>query len=368
MDEMKIQSGALGQDFAGHPSLVRHDLEWAFPWSTETLAAAALIATSFVGWAPPAYAQSDFYAGKTIRLVVGASAGGGYDLYARAIAPFLSAHLPGKPTVIVQNMPGGGGLTSVLYLDASAPKDGIVVTTFNSGVLSDAFTSQDKAKVDFRSLGWLGSANRSVRFCYFWHGTAIKTWDDLNRGKQATMGAIGVNSGAYNDIAILKNLMKGNVRPILGYPGRSEVHLSIERGELDGECGSKEGMPENWIRDRKINIVIRMLQANTDDMLEGVPWAGDYLKAPQDLDVLRLLTTAMDLGRPYVVSGQVPKERLAILQKAFAAAVQDKGFLELAQQRNMDVSLVPGEAAQELVTRVLDAPKAVAEKAKEIIK
>ena len=129
----------------------------------------------------PAYAQTDFYAGKTIRLIVGASAGGGYDLYARAFAPFISAHLPGKPNVIVQNMPGGGGLTSVLFLDASAPKDGTVVTTFNSGVLTDAFTSQDKAKVDLRTLGWLGSANRSFRFCYFWHSSGIKTWDDLDR-------------------------------------------------------------------------------------------------------------------------------------------------------------------------------------------
>src|SRR4051794_27550197 len=210
---MTIQKRVLGQDFAGHPSLVRHDFGCAFLKSTKTLAAAALIATSSVVWTPPAYAQSDFYAGKTIRLVVGASAGGGYDLYARAIAPFLSAHIPGKPTVIVQNMPGGGGLTSVLFLDANAPKDGTVVTTFNSGVLSDAFTSQDKAKVDFRNLGWLGSANRSVRFCYFWQGSGIKTWADLNRSTQATMGAIGVNSGAYNDIAVLKNLMKGNVRP-----------------------------------------------------------------------------------------------------------------------------------------------------------
>jgi tripartite-type tricarboxylate transporter receptor subunit TctC len=332
------------------------------------LAVGVLTTVSVVAQAPPAHAQSDFYAGKTIRIVVGATAGGGYDIYARAIAPFLSAHLPGKPNVIVQNMPGGGGLTSVLYLDANAPKDGTVVTTFNSGVLTDAFTSQDKAKVDLRTIGWLGSANRSIRFCYFWRGSGFKTWDDLSGSKLATMGAIGVNSGAYNDIAILKNLMKKNVRPILGYPGRSEVHLSIERGELDGECGSKEGMPENWIRDKKIDIVVRLLQAKSDDNPEGVPRVGDFLKDPQDLEVLRLLTTAMDLGRPFVASRQVPPQRLAILQNAFAAALQDKAFLEVAKQRNMDISLVTGKAAQELVTRVLDAPKVVADKAKDIIK
>ena len=331
----------------------------------EALTVAALIGASPVA---PAQAQSDFYAGKTIRLMVGASAGGGYDLYARALAPFLSAHLPGKPSVIVQNMPGGGGLTSVLYLDASAPKDGTVVTTFNSGVLTDAFTSQDKAKVDLRKLGWLGSANRSFRFCYFWAESGFKTWADLNGSKQATMGAIGFNSGAYNDVAMLKNLLKANVRAIPGYPGRSEVHLSIERGELDGECGSKEGIPESWYREKKMNIVVRMLEAKSDDIPEGVPWVGEFLKDPLDFDVLRLLTAAMDIGRPYVVSGEVPRERLTLLQNAFAAAVQDKAFLEVAKQRGMDVSLVTGQAAQELVTNVLDAPKAAADKAKAIIK
>lgn len=329
--------------------------------------AVAIVASALLA-VQPTYGQTDFYAGKTIRLIVGASSGGGYDLYARALAPFISAHIPGKPNVIVQNMPGGGGLTSVLFLDASAPKDGTVITTFNSGVLTDAFTSQEKAKVDLRTLGWLGSANRSFRFCYFWHNSEYKTWADLDRPKQATMGAIGFNSGAYNDIAMLKNLMKKNVRAIPGYPGRSEVHLSIERGELDGECGSKEGIPESWWRERKMNIVVRMLQETSDDIPDGVPWIGEFLKDPFDLDVLRLLTTAMEIGRPYVVSRQVPSERLAILQNAFAKAVQDKGFLELAAKRSMDVSLVPGNAAQELVTKVLAAPRAVAEKAKEVIK
>jgi len=338
------------------------------PIAFMAFAAGAVVTAALVAQVPPAHAQSDFYAGKTVRIVVGASAGGGYDLYARAIAPFLSAHLPGKPNVVVQNMPGAGGLTSVLHLDASAPKDGTVVTTFNSGVLTAAFTSQDKAKVDLRTLGWLGSANRSFRFCYFWHASGIKTWADLDLSKPITMGAIGVNSGAYNDIAILRNLMKKNVRPILGFPGRSEVHLAIERGELEGECGSKEGIPESWVSDKKMNIVVRFLQEESDGIPKGVPWLGDFLKDPQDFDVLRLLTAAMDIGRPYVVSRQVPADRLAMLQKAFAAAVQDKAFLEVAKQRKMDVSLVTGEAAQDLVTKVLDAPSNVAARAKDLIK
>jgi hypothetical protein len=154
--------------------------------------------------------------------------------------------------------------------------------------------------------------------------------------------------------------MKKNVRPILGYPGRSEVHLSIERGELDGECGSKEGMPENWIRDKKVNIVVRMLPTESDDIPNGCAMGRRFPERPPGS---RGPTTSDGGDGPrkavFVVSRQVPRERLTLLQNAFAAALQDKAFLEIARQRSLDVSPVTGKAAQELVTRVLDAPRAV---------
>ena len=221
----------------------------------------ALFAAISMFAAAPVSAQPDFYAGKRITITVGTSAGGGYDQYARAIAPFLSEHIPGKPAVIVQNMPGAGSLTSVLYLDGAASKDGTAITLFNAGIITDTITNPAGAKVDLAKMAWLGSANRTFRICYFWQGSGIKSFSDLSRAKTVTMGAIGVGSGSYNDIAILKNLVKQNVRGVLGYPGRTEVHLAIERGELDGECGAIDGLPENWVRDQKINIVARLSDA-----------------------------------------------------------------------------------------------------------
>jgi tripartite-type tricarboxylate transporter receptor subunit TctC len=332
------------------------------------LAIWAMIVMSPLSCPGPSNAQPNFYANKTITLVVGASVGGGYDVYARAFAPFLSAHIPGKPNVIVKNMPGAGGLASVLHLDAGAPKDGTVITTFNSGVLTNAFANPEQFKVDLRGLSWLGSLNRSFRFCYFWRGRGFSTWADLNSGREATLGSIGVNSGAYNDIALLRHLLKANVRAVSGYPGRSEVHLAIERGELDGECGSKEGIPEHWFAENKIDIVVRMLEAKSPEVPEGVPWAGEFLKAGEDLDVLRVLTTAMEIGRPYVMSGLVPADRVAILQKAFADAATDKQFVDLANARNLSLSLVTGQEAQQLLTRVFTTPKRVVDRAREIVK
>jgi tripartite-type tricarboxylate transporter receptor subunit TctC len=314
-----------------------------------------------------AQAQTPFYAGKTVTIVVGASAGGGYDIYARAIAPYLSQHLAGNPKVVVQNMPGGGGLTSVKYLDASAPKDGTVITLFNAGVITEALTNIAAAKVNLKSLNWIGSANRSFRICYFWHGSGIKTWADLDRDKAPTLGAIGVHSASYNDVAILKRLMHKNVRAILGYPGRSEVHLAIERGELDGECGSLEGLPEGWIRDKKINVVSRMSKAKSSEIPDDVPWMGDLVKAPEDLPVLRLLTAANELGRPFIASHQIPRERLDELRTAFQAALADKTFLAFAAKRKIAVSAVTGKEAQDIIAQAYDAPKSVAQRAMEVI-
>jgi tripartite-type tricarboxylate transporter receptor subunit TctC len=337
-------------------------------WPSWTRAALATCTAALVCGPGAADAQSNFYANKTITLVVGASVGGGYDVYARAFAPFLSAHIPGKPIVIVKNLPGAGGLASVLHLDASAPKDGTVITTFNAGVLTNAFANPEQAKVDLRRLAWLGSLNRSFRFCYFWRGRGFATWADLNGSREATLGSIGVNSAAYNDIAMLRHLLKANVRAVSGYPGRSEVHLAIERGELDGECGSKEGIPDHWFTESKIDIVVRLLEAKSPEVPEGVPWAGEFLKTSEDLEVLRILTTAMELGRPYVMSGQVPADRVAVLQQAFAAAAKDEQFVELAAARNLGLSLVTGKEAQQLLAKAFTTPKRVVDRAREIIK
>jgi tripartite-type tricarboxylate transporter receptor subunit TctC len=315
-----------------------------------------------------AAAQSDFYAGKTVRIIVGSSAGGGYDTYARAIAPVFAEHLRGKPSVVVQNMPGGGGMTSVLYLDASAPKDGTVITLFNAGVITDVATNPEKAKVDLTKMAWIGSATRSFRMCYFWHGTGIKSWSGLDRKRQVSLGATGVNSGSYNDAAILKNVLKQNVRTIAGYPGRTEVHLAIERGEVDGECGTPEAIPENWVRGKKINIVLRMSEAKTPEIPDDVPWIGSFVSSDEDMQVLRLLIAANELGRPFVASRQVPAAQIEQLRAAFDATMRDKNYLALAAKRSLSVSPVGGREAQEIITSIFNVPRSVASRAREVVK
>src|SRR3954466_5283225 len=315
-----------------------------------------------------ATAQSRFYAGKTVKIIVGSSAGGGYDTYARAIAPFLAEHLPGKPTVIVQNMPGGGGMTSVLYLDANAPKDGTVITLFNAGVTTDVATNPAQAKVDLTKMAWIGSAPRSFRMCYFWGGTGIKTWKSLDRNRLVTLGATGVASGSYNDAGILKNLLKQNVRAISGYPGRTEVQLAVERGEVDGECGTLEGMPENWFTEHKINMVLRMSETKTPEIPDDVPWVGEFVTSPEDMLALRLLIAANELGRPIVASRQVPPEQIEMLRTGFDATMRDPNYLAFAAKRGLGTSAVSGKEAQDMIAQIFTASKAVVDRAREVIK
>jgi tripartite-type tricarboxylate transporter receptor subunit TctC len=331
-------------------------------------AAGALVVAAIVATPLAAQAQSGYYAGKTLRIIVGSSAGGGYDTYARAIAPYLAEHLPGKPRVVVQNMPGGGGLTSVLYLDANAPKDGTAITMFNAGVITDAASKPDQAKVDLTKMAWIGSATRSFRMCFVWHGAGIKNWKDLDRSRLVTFGATGVGSGSYNDAGILKNLLKQNVKAISGYPGRTEVHLAMERGEVDGECGTSEGMPANWFTEKKIDILLRMSETKSPDIPGDVPWVGEFVTSPEDMAALRLLIAANELGRPIVASRQVPAAQIEMLRAAFDATMKDENYLAFAAKRKLFTSAVSGKDAQDMIAQIFQAPRSVSERAKEVVK
>ena len=166
----------------------------------------------------------------------------------------------------------------------------------------------------------------------------------------------------------MKNLLKQNLRIIAGYPGRTEVQLAIERGEVDGECGTAESIPEHWLRDKKVNIVLRMSEAPTPEIPEDVPWIGTFVKSPEDMQVLKLLIAANELGRPFVASREVPAEQLETLRKAFDATMRDKGYLALAAKRMLSVSPVSGREAQETIAQIFSVPRSVVDRAREIVK
>jgi len=219
----------------------------------------ASLALAVAVQASSAAAQEPFYAGKTVTLVVGYSAGGGYDIYARMLARHYGRHIPGNPNVIVQNMPGAASMTSVRYLDATAPKDGTVITTFDPGLITQVLTA-DKPVVNFANFQWIGTLLRDIRICYAWSATGIKTFGDMMKRKEFMIGTTAKGSNAYVNGAILRNVFKAPVRQIAGYPGSNEQRLALERGELEGNCGSWTAMPQEWLVNTKINENARKIR------------------------------------------------------------------------------------------------------------
>ena len=303
-----------------------------------------------------------------IKIVVGFSPGGGYDAYARLLARHMSRHVPGQPNVIVQNMPGAAGLKAVQYLDTGAPRDGTVITAFNPGTITDSLVNADKIGLKFTDVAWVGSISRDLRVCYAWAATGIKTFDDLKKYKQFNMGAPAQGTSSYVNSAVLKNLFGVAVHHVLGYPGSAEQRLAIERGELDGDCGAWSSVPADWIANKKINPIVSFSSQAIPGLAPNVPFVGDLAADREAKDLLEMLTTPDALGRPYVVSKQAPKERLAILRTAFDATVKDAQFLAEAEKLDFPVAgPIAGAAAEKMIESFYAASPALVARAQAII-
>ncbi len=318
--------------------------------------------------ATPVAAQDSFYAGKTVTVVVGFSAGGGYDQYARTFGRYVGSHIPGKPNVIVQNMPGAGSLTAVRYLDGPAVKDGSIIVAFNPGVITDSLTNPEKIKLKFTDVSWLGSITRDVRVCYAWNSAPTKSMKELLDGKEFIMGATGLNTSNYVNGAVLRNLFALKIKQITGFPGSNEIRLAIERGELYGDCGSWSSIPDDWIKSKRVVPFVSFTTRRLPEMPKDLPFIGDFAKTEEQKEVLNIVIAAGELGRPYIVSKQVPADRVAVLRKAFEATMKDQAFLAEASKQGLPVDPATGDEAQKILSRIYGAKPEYVAKAKAVMK
>lgn len=306
-------------------------------------------------------AQDDFFSGKTVKIVVGFSPGGGYDTYARALARDIGKYIPGKPAVIVQNMPGAASLKSVLYLDMGAPQDGTVINTFNNGVILESMTNPDKVKIKFTDVRFIGSTTRDFRVCYAWHTQGIKSIKDVQGSRQFILGGTSKGATAYINGAIMGNLLGVNIKHVLGFQGSNEQRIAVERGETTGDCGSWSSIPDDWKRDKKIVPLVQFSTERSEDMPAGIPYAGDIVSDPKNKALVDFMLATNDLGKPYIVSKLVPADRLATLRKAFDDTMKDAEFLANAKKLNLPVTPVNGEESEKIVQKIYSAtPEMVA--------
>jgi tripartite-type tricarboxylate transporter receptor subunit TctC len=295
----------------------------------------------------------EFYKGRTVSLIIGFSAGTGYDIYARLLARFIGRHIPGNPTVIAQNMPGAGSLKAAMYVYAVAPKDGAVIATIGRSAPLEPLLGE--AQFDGRGFTWLGSIASSSSLCATWHATAIKTWQDLLTKPFALAGE-GSGSEPDSFARILRNIFGAKVKLVTGYPGGNEMNLAIERGEVDGRCGwswdSIKSTRPDWLRDRKINLLAVFSLQKAVDIPAEVPLIGDLAATQEQRQILRLHLAGQSFGRPFFTSPGVPEDRKAALRAAFDATMRDPDFIAETNKVKLEVSPTSGAEIDRLLKEI----------------
>jgi len=306
-----------------------------------------------------------FYTGKTIKLLVGLPPGGGADAYARLVQRHYGRFIPGSPTIVAQNMPGAGTLRSVMALNSS-PDDGTAMVHFSSALLTEAITAPDKVKLDFRSYRWLGNVSEDVRVCYVRSATGIRTWNDMVAARLVVFGATAPGTAGNADTSMLRNLFGVKLKQVQGYAGSADKRLAIERGEIDGDCGGWTSVPEDWLRDNRINVIIRLSPTLVTGMSKDVAWGGDLTTTQNDRLVYDFLVAPERLGRLFMVSGKVPADRVAALRQAFDAMVADPEFLADAEKMRLLVTPMTGDVVTRHVADLYATPPELVARAKAI--
>ena len=308
---------------------------------------------------------ASFFAGKTLKIIVGLPPGGSADAYARLVQRHLSRQLPGGPSIMVQNVPGAGGMKSVAYLE-SLPDDGTGLATFSSGLLTEAITAPDRVRMDFRKVSWVGNVSDDARICYLWHTIGVRNWPELLARQKVVFAASAPGTAGFVDAAMLRELFGVHLRQVDGYPGSAEMRLAVEKGEVDGSCGGWTATPDDWLRDGKINVVVRLSPTLMPGMDKSVPFAGDLVKDQRERALFDFLMAPEKLGRLFMVSGRVPVARVAVLRRAFDAMVADPAFLRDAEQMRLSVTPMKGEDVARDVASLYASPADVVVKAKAI--
>ena len=313
---------------------------------------------------------TSFYSQTTIRFIVGNSAGGGYDTYSRALSRHLADHIPGHPTIVVENMPGAGGLRFANYVFNAAPKDGSVLGTTTSATLTEPLFGNEQAKFKIDDFTWIGNMDEDLAVCDVWHTSKINTFSDLfvSEGLFGSSGAGGVTE---QDAQALKYLLGAKIRVVTGYNSTGALYLAMQRGEIDGVCGMVYSLllaqHGEDIRSGNLRIILQTGTQKADD-LHDIPAASDFTKSNEDREAYDLVFGRNVIGRPVLSSPGIPPERKAALRKAFMETMNDPAFLTDAKKLKLDLKPSSGEQVEELFRRFSSYPPAVVERAKQAMK
>lgn len=329
----------------------------AFAAAFTLLACSALISGA-------AFAE-DFYKGKTVKIIVGYTPGGGYDVYARVLAKHIGKYIPGNPNVIVENMPGAGSLASVNYLYEKAPKDGTEFGTFSRTLPLTALTDQrNNSRFKAEELTWIGtptSYQDDAYLLFVRSDVPVKTLDELkNPPRVINMGNTAPGSSSADITLLMAAIFDLKVKEISGYPGGSMVSLAIERGELDGRMmglsAINSSMP-HWLPEKRIRPLLQFGRETRHSTLPDVPTARELAKGNADaMALIELAEAPYLLARPFAGPPGIPADRVKILREAFMKTNADPGYLAEAKKLDIDISPKDGAEVAELIHRLGQVP------------
>lgn len=325
----------------------------------------------------PAQAQSDlekFYTGKSIDFMIGAAPGGGYYLYATALARHIHKHLPGKPNIVSRNQPGAASVVAANLLYNTAPKDGTVFgALFMTAIMDPLIGDSSQTRFDPRNFSFIGSANKETFICVSWHASGIQKFEDVFT-RELIIGTSGVTSSIHQYPAVLNNILKTRFKMVAGYKGSNEAALAMERGETGGICGlqwsSFVSTYQNWLDEKKVRLIAQISAPGGDPALNamGIPTIWDYVKSDADKRTLNVIFTQFAFGRPYVLPPGVPTDRVAAFRHAFNETMKDPEFLADANKLKLAIDPLSGEGVQKLVAELYATPKEEVERARQVLK
>ena len=306
-------------------------------------------------------AADDFYAGKQITFIVGAGVGGGYDLQARTVARHLAKHIPGNPPIVVQNMPSRIGATNHMF--NTAPADGTVFALVQRNMLLAKLTYPESIRFDIAKFNWLGSLNSETAVTVAWHTAPHKNAKDLFE-KELIVG--GITSVDPETTPKLYNALIGTkFKVVTGYNSTSQIALAIERGEVQGigdwSYSSLKAVRPHWLTEKKVTLLMQGA-LKKDPELGDLPSALDFIRNYADRQVLQLHFTQKTAARPVLLPPGVPKERVALLRKAFQDLMRDKDFQDDVKKAKLEIDFVPGEEVEQVIKLIVSTPATVAER------
>ena len=318
----------------------------------------------------PAAAQNvaPVFAGKTVNVIIGFGPGGGYDVWGRLVADFIGAHLPGKPAVVAQNMPGGGSFRAASFMYNQVPKDGTTIALIARDAVLGPLTGQAGALFDPTKLSYIGTPATETNVCIANRTAAVHTVRDLKE-KTLIVGDTGPGTGTHAYPKALDSILGFKFKLVGGYQSTANVFLAMERGELDGVCESLvsvEARRPDWITSGAVSVLFQG-GAKPDPHLHGAPFVADLAQTPQDKQAIDFLYTGQGIGRPFVAPPGLPADRLRMLRNAFDATMKDPSFVAAVEKRKYSLDPESGGDLEALIKKAYATPKPVVERIAKLI-